>query len=1063
MAASRRDIAAGRAYVELYTRNSRFLRGLRQAEGGLRQFSNKVADLGKQIAGLGVLTFGLGVALAGAFAAPIKAATDLRETVNKFDAVFGDSADDAREWADEWRDAIGRARGETLDSLSAFQGFFTGLGVGSSEASDLSKQMHALGVDFASFQNLSDQEGMKRFISALSGSGEVLDKFGINTKQAALNAKLLEMGLPKISEGATELQKVMARMEIIIESMGRQGAIGDALRTSGELSGQMKQLRSAVKDLNSEVGQALLPTVTDLVKQATPIIKAFAIWVVNNKELIVTAAKVAVGIAAIGPVLAIAGGALFIFSRSMGLVSGLMGGLRRMLNMVVGSYLQFGAALRMATVGFGQFATGVVTSAGRMVVSATQAGVRIGASFARTFARIGPLAVATGNQVGIAISRGSAVAIGAVSRIPGVVASSLGTARQSAAAFVRGWAGEYGLFTTRFNRVMFMAGEAAQRVFGGVVDPVIRAVARKASGVWTAATDRMRAVTQAAGGRIGAVASGVAAMWAPVGRVMAGAFQRVGPVARRSAAIVTASWQRVGPVVGRSLVSSMASAFARVRAMGVRTGAAIANSMRTATAGIGGRAAGGLAGLGRGAGGGVAAIGGLGAAIGMLGTEASTKLAMTLTMIPLVITAVSGLAAAFAALLSPMGLVVAALAVGAVAWSRYTDSGKQAVKGLQDALAPFVETFKSTFEGIKDALTAGDLALAGKIAVKGLQIAFLQGMELLRDSIGGIWGDTVSGIGNKIVSGDFAGAWQDAVKGMAAIWAAFSEGVVKTFTAAASAVVDAWQNAVNAIGNFILRKSAEGGVMGAAASKLLGVDMSQEQARAELAEKKRVEVVKREIQTAIPIAEEELQKATAAGDEGEIAKRTKQIEELKRQLETIGTGPPVDLLGDAESDVARQTDMMRQRFDELSKEMNETAAAATEDAFEDLAASTAAAGSSEVERLQRELEELKKQASAAAEKAKGSSGEGGTDEKKKKKDLKSPGAAALRNAAIGSFSATILARTFGASSKDQMIADQRRLQAEQKKLQAQQLAAQKEATNVLIQVAAQLAAILVFS
>jgi hypothetical protein len=152
--------------------------------------------------------------------------------------------------------------------------------------------------------------------------------------------------------------------------------------------------------------------------------------------------------------------------------------------------------------------------------------------------------------------------------------------------------------------------------------------------------------------------------------------------------------------------------------------------------------------------------------------------------------------------------------------------------------------------GIGDALMAGNLALAGRIALKGLEIIFAEGMNTIADLIGGTLGDTIGQLADQITSGDFAGAWQTAVAGMAALWANFSQGVVKVFTAAASAVVGAWKGAVQAIANYLLDASAQGGFMGAVASKILGVDMSQEQAVAEKNRLAQIEVKKRLLEQA---------------------------------------------------------------------------------------------------------------------------------------------------------------------------------------------------------------------
>src|SRR5690606_35062378 len=110
----------------------------------------------------------------------------------------------------------------------------------------------------------------------------VLDMFGINIKQAALDMKLMEMGFPSIAKGADETQKVLARMAIIKDAMGRQGAIGDAIKTAGSFSNQLKRLRGMLADTAAEIGSALIPVLTPLVQWAAKAAKIFGDWVKAN-------------------------------------------------------------------------------------------------------------------------------------------------------------------------------------------------------------------------------------------------------------------------------------------------------------------------------------------------------------------------------------------------------------------------------------------------------------------------------------------------------------------------------------------------------------------------------------------------------------------------------------------------------------------------------------------------------------------------------------------------------------------------------------------------------------
>lgn len=308
-----RGIRAGRAFVELGV-SDRLSGALRRAQRRLRAFGAGVRQLGLRL-----------VTTAGALFAPIgiaavKAASDAEEALSRFRQVFGKEASAAAAFADELAKAVGRSSLAVKDSLATFQSFFVGLGFGAPKARELSQTLASLALDFASFNNLTDEEALERFIAGLSGSSEVFDRFGINIKQAALEQELLRLGLAESAAAATEQQKAIARLNIIMRAMGDQGAIGDAVRTSGSFANQMKRLRGELRDAAVAIGRALLPVLTPVVMFLGAATRAVREWADRNPRLVATV--FAVGAAVIG-----LGGALIALGIVITLASVGLGGL----------------------------------------------------------------------------------------------------------------------------------------------------------------------------------------------------------------------------------------------------------------------------------------------------------------------------------------------------------------------------------------------------------------------------------------------------------------------------------------------------------------------------------------------------------------------------------------------------------------------------------------------------------------------------------------------------------------------------------------------------------------
>lgn len=193
-----------------------------------------------------------------------------------------------------------------------------------------------------------------------------------------------------------------------------------------------------------------------------------------------------------------------------------------------------------------------------------------------------------------------------------------------------------------------------------------------------------------------------------------------------------------------------------------------------------------------------------------------------------------------AVIVSPVGLLVAALVAGGYAWTRFTDSGREAVSGLVSIISStfggMFTIVTDTMGGIMDAIRAGDLALAGRIAMVGLRLVFAQGMEAINKLFGDGWGTMIS----QVLSGDFAKAFSTLGATLLNSWAGITQGLVGLFTSAANAVTAKWAETVNAISDYILEAASSGGMMGWALEQVSGVNAQEEVARGKRIEAERI-------------------------------------------------------------------------------------------------------------------------------------------------------------------------------------------------------------------------------
>ena len=197
---------------------------------------------------------------------------------------------------------MGRSRLELKGYVATLGDTFGPLGFAEDQSLALATAVTQLGVDLGSFNNVADSDAINALTSALVGNHETMRQFGVIITQATLDQELLNMGFKTSAKGATNQQKVMARLNIIFD--GTSKAVGDAARTSGEFANRMKALQGALTDVRSEVGTRLnealieliadmggVDAVADMAKAAMEDVADAAVFLVRNLQPAITEIK----------------------------------------------------------------------------------------------------------------------------------------------------------------------------------------------------------------------------------------------------------------------------------------------------------------------------------------------------------------------------------------------------------------------------------------------------------------------------------------------------------------------------------------------------------------------------------------------------------------------------------------------------------------------------------------------------------------------------------------------------------------------------------------------------
>lgn len=200
----------------------------------------------------------------------ISKASDLQETMNEFNVVFGDNAGKMEQWGTTFASQVGRSKQQVLDFMSQAQGLIIPMGVDPTQAEQMSQTLTALSMDLASFHNSTDAEAFEALRSALTGEAEPMKKFGVIVNETAVKAELLKKGLDPTT--ANEAQKAMARYNIILE--GTKQAQGDVERSGDSFANRLKALYAAWEDLSAGIGTMFLPVAEALLGWFTEFVQS---------------------------------------------------------------------------------------------------------------------------------------------------------------------------------------------------------------------------------------------------------------------------------------------------------------------------------------------------------------------------------------------------------------------------------------------------------------------------------------------------------------------------------------------------------------------------------------------------------------------------------------------------------------------------------------------------------------------------------------------------------------------------------------------------------------------
>ena len=186
-----------------------------------------------------------------------KAATDLGESTNAVQKIFGDSADIITDFGKVSASAVGLATSE-FQTLATQTGALLGnFGFDARSAATETVKLTSRAADLASVFNTDVGTALDAVNAALRGETEPIRRFGISLSDATVRAKAVELGLADTTAAVDANGKAVAALELIYEQSS--AAQGDFIQTSDDAANAQRRLQAQAENSKAAFGQALLP------------------------------------------------------------------------------------------------------------------------------------------------------------------------------------------------------------------------------------------------------------------------------------------------------------------------------------------------------------------------------------------------------------------------------------------------------------------------------------------------------------------------------------------------------------------------------------------------------------------------------------------------------------------------------------------------------------------------------------------------------------------------------------------------------------------------------------
>ena len=234
---------------------------------GVNTFNNVLSKLAK----VSILSIGIRQ-LTNTISSAINTSNEYIENLNLFYVSMGENAEKAKEFTDNFSEALGLDPSNAMRYMGIFNTLAEGFGISSEKAYVMSKNLTQLSYDMSSFLNIPIEQAMQKIKSGFSGEIEPMRAVGVALDQATLQETAFTLGIKKNISEMTRAQKTQL---LYYQMMKKTTTMqGDMARTLLQPANAIRVLKQQFTLLARAIGNIFIPILT----AAIPYVMVLTKW-----------------------------------------------------------------------------------------------------------------------------------------------------------------------------------------------------------------------------------------------------------------------------------------------------------------------------------------------------------------------------------------------------------------------------------------------------------------------------------------------------------------------------------------------------------------------------------------------------------------------------------------------------------------------------------------------------------------------------------------------------------------------------------------------------------------